>query len=105
MHGTYEILLPLEELSGKEVIFLIAYDQYPKPLTTSEFADLVSQCWKPIDSSRISVYLIGKPYKDYFVSVQMPEGQIGYKFSGMGRNYMKSKVIPKIKQKTTFENI
>ncbi|MEM2936776.1 MAG: NUDIX hydrolase, partial [Candidatus Bathyarchaeia archaeon] len=50
-NGTHEILFPVSKLSGREVIFLMMYDQDPKPLTTSELAELVSQCWKWVDSS------------------------------------------------------
>jgi len=95
-NGTREILIPVSKLSGKEVIFLMMYDQDPKPLTTSELAELVSQCWKRVDSSYVSVYLTGKAYKDYFVTVQLPEGQTAYRLSGVGRDYVRSEIILKM---------
>jgi len=95
-NGTREILIPVSKLSGKEVIFLMMYDQDPKLLTTSELAELVSQCWKRVDSSYVSVYLTGKAYKNYFVAVQLPEGQTAYRLSGVGREYVRSEIIPKM---------
>ncbi len=95
-NGTREILIPVSKLSGKEVIFLMMYDQDPRPLTTAEFAQLVSQCWKRVDSSYVSVYLTSKAYKDHFVAVQMPEGQTAYRLSGLGRDYVRSEMIPKM---------
>ena len=99
--GTYQILLPIEEVSGKQIIYLIAYDQYPRPLTASELADFVSQCWKRVHSRYVSSYLTKKIYRNYFVSVQTPEGQTTYKLSGIGRSFIKSKLIPEIKKKIT----
>jgi len=95
-NGTREILIPVSRLSGKEVIFLMMYDQDPRPLTTSELAELVSQCWKRVGSSHVSVYLTGKAYKDYFVTVQLPEGQTAHRLSGVGRDYVRSEIIPKM---------
>lgn len=95
-NGTHEILVPASRLSGKEVIFLMMYDQDPRPLTTSELAELISQCWKRVDSSYVSVYLTGKAYKDFFVAVQLPEGQTAYRLSGVGRDYVRSEIIPKM---------
>jgi len=95
-NGAHEILVPVSKLSGKEVIFLMMYDQDPRLLITSELAELVSRCWKRVDTSYVSVYLTGKAYKDHFVAVQLPEGQTAYRLSGVGRDYVKSEIIPKV---------
>ena len=92
--GRPQIIVSPKKLTAKDVIGLLLYFKRPEGLLLSELEELMSLSWKAVKQPYIAANL------GQMKGLILKEGSRGafiYKLSGLGRNWIKNTLLPKLK--------
>lgn len=95
--GTPHLIVPPDNLTGREVIGLLLYAKSPNTISMRELTSLVSDNWKSVKIQKISAYL---SHMRAFIIKEGTRGSYSYRLSGSGRNWVEKELLPRLKSLT-----